>query len=693
MKSNHQTLLKRRFMSGAAPKFFIALALLIGTSSVRASYTYNLSDLDISQMEQGLGTPQADKSADGHALVIGGQTFANGVGTCAPSQFIIDVNSEAVSFSAQVGVDDEVAKGKGGVVFKVVGDERTLWESKKMRSGDAAASVSVPLANVKRLMLLVDGGKGDTSHADWADAKLVVKKKRPAPAIVSSIKEKAVILTPKSSPKPRINSAKAFGVRPGAPFLYTIAATGDRPMTFAADGLPAGLQLDPQTGIIIGSLKDKGEHAVTLHAKNKLGDATRNLKIICGSQIGLTPALGWNSWNCFANSVTEEKVKSAADAMVSSGLINHGWTYVNVDEFWSRNEAGEAKDPTLGGLGRDTNGFVVPNRRFPDMKALTDYIHAKGLKAGIYSSPGPRACGGSVASYDHETLDAQSYAAWGFDYLKYDWCSYNPSMEAQRTRPVDFSPMNKYLTNGTPEDVLKLMRPYAVMRAALNSVNRDIIYSFCQYGNGNSWEWVGELGGNSGRTTYDIVDKWKSPDGLSVSDIGFSQNGHEKFAGPGHFNDPDMLVIGKVGWGPALHPTRLTPNEQYTHISLWCLLASPLLIGCDMTQMDDFTLSLLTNDEVLEVNQDPLGKQASRVAQDGALEVWAKDMEDGSKAVGLFNRGYKAAKVTVKWSDLGLAGKQNVRDLWRQKDLGKFKNEFTAEVPRHGVVLVKVSLP
>jgi alpha-galactosidase len=690
MKTASNNPLKSHLTRLNAPAIFVAAFLLVGINGVRASYTYNISDLDISQMEQGLGTPQADKSVDGHPLSLAGRMFTNGVGTLAPSQFIIDVSGQALNFSATVGVDDEVGQGRGGAVFKVIGDDRPLWTSKKMRSGDVPESVSVSLTNVNRLMLLVEGSKGSSDHADWADAKLLVQKKRPSPAIVSSIKEAAVILTPKPSPKPRINSAKVFGVRPGAPFLYTIAATGDRPMTFAADGLPAGLQLDPQTGIITGSLPEKGEHAVTLRAKNKRDEATRKLKIICGSKIGLTPALGWNSWNCFANSVTEEKVKSAADAMVSSGLINHGWTYVNIDEFWAQNPAAMAQDPTLGGPGRDAQGCIVPNPRFPDMKGLADYIHSRGLKAGLYSSPGPFACGGCLGSFDHELLDAQSYAAWGFDYLKYDWCSYRPDLEKTRTRPVDFSPMNQFLTNGTSEDVLKQMRPYAVMRSALDQANRDIIYSFCQYGNGNSWEWVGALGGNSGRTTYDIIDKWKSPDGLSLSDIGFSQNGHEKFAGPGHFNDPDMLVIGKVGWGPRLHATRLTPNEQYTHISLWCLLASPLLIGCDMTQMDDFTLSLLTNDEVLEVDQDPLGRQAARVAQDGAFEVWAKDMEDGSKAVGLFNRSYKAGTVTVKWSDLGLTGKHKVRDLWRQKDLGKFKSEFKAEVPRHGVVLIKI---
>ena len=195
-----------------------------------------------------------------------------------------------------------------------------------------------------------------------------------------------------------------------------------------------------------------------------------------------------------------------------------------------------------------------------------------------------------------------------------------------------------------------------------------------------------ESGGQLWRTTGDINDGWSC-----MSGIGFNQYGYERFAGPGHWNDPDMLVVGKVGWGPQLHPTNLTPNEQYTHISLWCLLSAPLLIGCDMTDMDDFTYGLLSNDEVLAVDQDSLGKQAARVfySEDG-LEVWAKDLEDGTKAVGLFNRGEMPATVAAKWAQLGLKGKQQVRDLWRQKDLGTFDDEFSAEIPRHGVMLVKV---
>ena len=661
---------------------YVVTLMMFAVTSLHAS-TNLLSTLDVSQIEQGWGEPHANRSVDNNPLTIGGRKFENGLGTHANSRFVLDLNGKGEMFSAFVGVDDEVGPGNGSVIFKVIGDGKTLVETKELHAGDAAQEISAPLAGVKELVLVVDGGDTiDYDHADWAGARVIMTGKS-RPQVGPGFVEEAVILTPKSAPTPRINSAKVFGVRPGAPFLYTIAATGDRPMTFATSKLPKGLKLDKKTGQITGSLLNKGEFNVTLTAKNKLGKATRQLKIVCGSQIGLTPAMGWNSWNCFASAVTADKVKSAADAMVASGLINHGWTYVNIDDFWEVNR--DSQDPTLQGPHRDAAGRILPNPRFPDMKALTDYVHGKGLKIGLYSSPGPWTCGNCVASFDHELLDAQSYANWGFDYLKYDWCSYNPSMEALRGNPANYPAAAKSWSGSTPNDIVQLQTPYRIMRAALDQQSRDILFSFCQYGMGKSWEWAAEVGANSWRTTGDITDTWSS-----MAGIGFKQNGHEKFAGPGHFNDPDMLVVGKVGWGPSLHPTRLTPNEQYTHISLWCLLNSPLLIGCDMTQMDDFTLSLLSNDEVLEVNQDPLGKQAARVAQDGQLEVWAKDMEDGSKAVGLFNRGYTAANVTASWADLGLTGRQSVRDLWRQQDLGKFSDSFTIEVPRHGVVLVRI---
>jgi alpha-galactosidase len=644
---------------------FVGLLLTLTlVSSKTSATTVWLDDLDVSPTIQSWGEPHKNQSVDGHGLSIGGQSFERGLGTHADSVLYVNLKNAVRSFSASVGVDGEITSPVASVEFFVLGDGKILWQSGMMRAGDPAKNFTVSLAGVKTLLLKVgDAGDGISyDHADWANAKFetigdVQLETMSAPA------EVAVILTPPASPKPRINGAEIFGVRPGSPFLFTIAATGNRPMTFAANHLPAGLQLDPQTGHITGKLEKTGEYDVTLRAKNSLGAAKRKFKIIVGAKIALTPPMGWNSWNCFASAVSEEKVKAAAAAMVKSGLINHGWTYINVDDYWQNHR--DSTDPTLHGPFRDAHGNIVPNSRFPDMKGLADYIHHLGLKAGLYSSPGPWTCGGCTGSWQHEQQDAAQYAAWGFDYLKYDWCSYGDIAKNQT-------------------DVSELEKPYRVMGGFLKQQPRDIVFSLCQYGMGDVWKWGGSVGGNSWRTTGDISDSWGS-----MSGIGFNQDKAAPYAKPGNWNDPDMLIVGKVGWGH-LHPTRLTPNEQYTHISLWCLLSAPLLIGCDMTQLDPFTLNLLENDEVLAVDQDPLGKEATTVAKNGETRVYAKDLADGSKAVGIFNLGEMETPVTVNWSDLGLKGKLHVRDLWRQKNLGKFKNSFSATVPRHGVVLIKV---
>jgi alpha-galactosidase len=653
-------------MGRSQAMFFLAFVAVVLTCRVAAAETVWLSSLDLGKMQQDWGKPQADKSVDGHTLTIAGKTFERGVGTHAASVLLVKLDGGSARFSAKVGVDDEVNEAPAGVQFSLLGDGRELWQSKVMKKGQDAEEVDVDLSGVKSLVLVVEttGDNVNFAHGDWADAKFEVAGAKPE--AMAAPQEEKVILTPKAPATPRINGPKVYGVRPGRPFLYTIPATGERPMEFSAsgpDGLPRRLRVYAQTGQITGVIEKAGVYEITLHAKNALGETSRKFKIVCGDKIALTPPMGWNSWNCFAGAVDDAKVRSAADAMVRSGLVNHGWSYINIDDCWEIQPG--SNDPMLKGEPRDANGMINTNKKFPNMKALCDYIHDKGLKAGIYSSPGPLTCAGFTASYQHEVEDAKRYAEWGFDYLKYDWCSYG-SIAKNET------------------ELSELQKPYHVMRKALDGVDRDIVYSLCQYGMGDVWKWGGEVGGNCWRTTGDITDTWGS-----MAGIGFKQNGHEKFAGPGHWNDPDMLVVGMVGWGN-LHPTNLTPNEQYTHISLWCLLASPLLIGCDMAQLDDFTLGLLTNDEVLEVNQDPLGKQAALLVKKGNLEIWAKDMEDGSKAVGLFNRGRIESDVTVKWSDLGITGRQVVRDLWRQKDLGTFETEFTAPVARHGVVFIRV---
>ena len=308
--------------------------------------------------------------------------------------------------------------------------------------------------------------------------------------------------------------------------------------------------------------------------------------------------------------------------MANTGLINHGWSYINIDDYWEYNaRLARSGDPTMEGVTpRKEDGTINTNKRFPDMKALVDHIHSLGLKAGIYSGPGPTTCGGCTASYQHEDQDAKTIAAWGFDYLKYDLCSYSR---------VPNQPTNRRE---------RAMLPYMVMQSALRKVDRDILYSLCQYGGDQVWQWGPEVDGNSWRTTDDIQDNWGS-----LTSIWDRQVNLAPYAGPGHWNDADMMIVGvlDVGRGQNLHPTRLNYDEQYTHVSLWCLLAAPMLIGCDMTKFDDFTLGLLTNDEVLAVNQDPLGKQATRVKDDASTgsEIWARPLADGTMAVGLFNRG------------------------------------------------------
>jgi alpha-galactosidase len=597
-------------------------------------------------------------------LKINDKTFNKGL--AAPEGLIVfDLKGAANEFNGMVGMDDNVPKG--GIRFIIMGDKKELFKTKIMHKGDDAVPFNVNLSGVQKMYLIVenDGDGIHTTHADWVNAFITYRNTRPV--VLPKEAFKPYILTPAVALKPRINGAKVYGARPGHPFLYRIAASGKKPMGFSATGLPAGLKLDSKTGVISGALVAAGETKVLVSVQNEMGEARRELKIIGGDEISLTPAMGWNSWNCFAEAVDANKVKAAADAMINSGLVDHGWNYINIDDCWEIKPG--STDPLLAGEVRDANGMIRSNKKFPNMNELTDYLHKRGLKAGIYSSPGETTCGGYAASYGYEEKDAKQWANWGFDYIKYDWCSY----------------YKFYDTSKDTSNLFELQKPYRLLGDGLRKANRDIVYSLCQYGMGNVGKWGRTVGGNSWRISRDVHDTW-----TSMAGIGFAQAGKEVNAGPGHWNDEDMLVIGMVGWGPKLRQTRLSADEQYTHVSLWSLLASPLLIGCDMTRMDAFTKNLLTNDEVIEINQDPLGKQASRVYVNGKLEIWVKDMEDGSKAVGLFNRGIFPANIKADWNVLGVSGKQVVRDAWRQKNMGAYNRSFEAELPAHGVKLLIV---
>jgi len=641
---------------------FILFLFLFEVSSLAQS-TLRLEDLDLTKVRQRSGNPRRILPESGDSLRIGGVRFNHGLGTVAASIFEIDLLGNVSRFHAVCGVGNE-AKGKGEVEFELFADGNRIWTSGKMDRSSPNKTINVDLKGVQRIILYVaEGDNWDELPVYWADPELTVSGDANK---VQAFVEKAEILTPPPGPEPKINGARVFGIRPNSPFLFTIPATGSRPMKFSALNLPGGLSLDWESGHITGKLNQRGSYTVTLIAKNRFGKDSRNLRIECGDKLALTPPMGWNSYNLLGCShVSEQKIRDIADALVSKGLINYGWTYVNIDCGW----ADEVVDPAALEIN--------PNAKFPDMAGLCRYIHGLGLKAGIYSTPWTHGYDGRkgasadspqreysnnhlpgepskmVGKFHFEGIDARQYARWGFDYLKYDW---------------------------TPNDVPSTERMFEALRAQ----GRDLIYSLSNEATLALGDEYARLS-NSWRTTDDINDTWGS-----MSGIGFKQDKWKKYAGPGHWNDADMLVIGKVGWSGKLRPTKLTPNEQYTHISLWSMLASPLLLGCDLTNMDDFTLNLITNAEVIEVNQDPLGDQASLLERVGEQESWVKEMEDGSKVVGLFNRSFFDTEMTISWKKLGIGKYWRIRDLWRQRDIGRSNESFKAQVPRHGVVLMRL---
>jgi len=368
--------------------------------------------------------------------------------------------------------------------------------------------------------------------------------------------------------------------------------------------------------------------------------------------VAATPPMGWNSWNFFAGKVTDKDIRDTADLLVSTGMRDAGYVYVNIDDTWEGD--------------RDAQGRIQSNSKFPDMKALADYVHSKGLKLGIYSSPGAKTCARFEASLGHEEQDAQTYADWGVDYLKYDLCSYRTVMTAQ-----------------APDDIpaqYKLMREaYEKMHQAILKTGRPMVYSLCQYGWDSVWEWGPSVGGNLWRTTGDISANF---DRMSV--IGRGQAGLAKFAAPGHWNDPDMLEVGNG---------KLTLDENRTHMTLWAILAAPLIAGNNLTQMTPEVGGVLMNKDVIAIDQDVLGRQGDRIFAQGPVEIWAKPLSGGRKALAIFNFGETASemrRISLHLKEAGFLGHAIAHDVWAAKDLGPISDDTKFSVPRHGVVLLVV---
>jgi len=622
-----------------------------------------LDELDISKVTQDRSEPKRNLNTQGDPISMGGKIYQRGLGTHASSTFYIRLKGGTEKFSAIVGLDDAVRHLEGSPQeFMVIGDDKILWRSGLMGQVDYPKTCEVDLTGVDVLLLMVRHGKGKfRGEVNWANAKFEVTGDKPE-AFIPKGKE-PYLLTPAAGENPKINGPSVFGARPGAPFFYKIPATGKAPLTYQVENLPKGLQVNETNGVITGTTPQAGEYPVMLLVQNKKGEDSIPFTIKVGETIALTPPMGWNNWNAYGKNFDEKIIRETARAFVEHGLIDHGWTYVNMDDGWQ------------GARGGEYNA-ILANEKFSDMKKITDDIHDMGLKVGIYSTPWKLSYAGYIGSsadtpdgkypyeynefqsrfgvYPFYEADAKQWADWGIDYMKYDW---------------------------HPNDVAHT----AVMYDALKKSERDIYFSLS---NSSPFSEIEELSkhANSWRTTGDIIDTWGS-----VYSIVQQMDRWQPYSRPGHWNDADMLVVGWLGGGHGnLHYTRLTPSEQYTHISLWAMFASPMLLGCDLTRLDEFTINLLTNNEVLAINQDPLGAGAGRVYQNELVEIWSKDLADGSKAVALCNFGLNPTEVKMDWEMLGIEGEKMLRDVWRQKDIGKYEDKFASEVPGHGVLLLMI---
>lgn len=615
--------------------------------------TILLEALDLNKMEQETNRPKLT------GISIGNRKYMNGVHSQTESNLYLELDGNAVCFSAEVGVDDRstafridsVDKKNSYAEFFVIGDDKVIWKSGKMKFGEDSKPVKIDLKGVRKLVLRTTGGPGNT-HVSWGNG--VLQYEGESPKTVWSPEKQEIIKKSlhfveqmnKKYPQPRLNGAMRIGIRNNTPFYYPVAATGLRPMSYEADGLPSGLVLDKTTGIITGTPRVKGEYNVKLKAENRYGTAERTLKILVGDKLALTPPMGYLSWNVTEGLVSETFLKELADAFVQLGLRDVGYQYINIDDCWQ-------------GI-RDSCGRITANPvRFPrGMKPVADYLHEKGLKFGIYSTPGPVTCAGYPGTMEFEESDVDTWVSWGVDYLKYDGCS----------TPPDWS-----------------LELYRLMGQLLENSGRSIVCC------GNK-----EAGSQLWRVGGDLRDQWS----ISGRDVGILQsfgNAQKRAAmqEPGGWNDPDMLVVGIRGKGSSgndkTNGKGCTDEEYRSHMSLWALMSAPLFITADVRQIDPVSLEILTNPEVIEVNQDPLGKFPVRLGEEAEQEIWVKEMEDGSKTVALFNKAEEPKEMVLHWIDLGTTGTHIVRDLWQRKDRGTFRESYSAIVPSHGVTLIRIS--
>lgn len=500
------------------------------------------------------------------------------------------------------------------------------------------------------------------------------------------------ILTPAPGKAPKINGPKIYGIRPGKKMIYRIPCQGERPIQFTIDNLPKGLELDSEKGIITGKIPDSViNYNLTIHAGNKYGEVSRSFKICVGEKIALTPPTGWNSWGGHMITVSDETMRHAADVFVEKGLADAGFQYIGIDDCWmrmtpemheSRSEFVKNKhkgydfegDKVIGKI-RDGNGNILPNGKFPDMKAMTDYIHSKGLKAGIYSGPGKQTCQRFAASYGHERADADQFAAWGFDLLKYDLCSGSAAKAGLMKNVPGFKPVDFW-------------RP---MAEYLMDQDHDIVFNLCQYGRHDPWTWAPSLNIQSWRTGGDLnhnVHTYFDQALRIATEL-------REYSKPGQWNDPDFMYIHRIKDVHAMNePSQeipLTTNQRYQYVSLWSIIAAPYFFSCDINEIDEFTIGLLANEELVTINQDEKAHVAEVIRNDENETILLKKMADGSLILALFNRkADEENTLSIDWAELGLTEKVSLFDVWRQKEMGQYNRGLKVKLSPDGVGLFRL---
>jgi len=638
----------------------VKLILLLFSISVLAfSQTTRLEQISLTNGTNGFGSIKINKSTMGNPLKMNAVTYANGVGVFSPAEINLNLFGTATRFQATVGIDDEVSAkpNEANLEFRVLADNKLIWSSGIMKYTDSirTKTIDVDITGKNFLTLITtvgSDGVNSSDHADWVLTTITYNGTKPI-----CVSKSSVILTPK------INNGNYFFAKTDTPIMTRFNVTSFYPTTVSISNLPAGLTYNATRNLVSGKISTPGVYSYLLKVKNEYGADSMNITMDVRDVLDApAPPMGWNSWNVFGGEFDETKLKGIADAMVSSGMKDAGYTYLIIDDLWAA-------------ATRDANGLLQPDAtKFPNgMKALADYMHSKGIKLGIYSDAALTTCGGSLGSYGNEVKDANQFAAWGIDMLKYDYCN-------------------------APSDVAAATARYKTMGDALKNSGRKILFNICEWGQLKPWLWASGAGGHTWRTTWDSRDIWNhgSYDGGHCGVIqGLdSQKGLEYYAGPNRWNDPDMVMAGLYGTGKSSSnagANGMTDLEYQSQFSLWCLLAAPIQTSFDVTKISDATKRILTNTEAIAVDQDVLGQQATRMAKSADTDIYVKDLADGSVAVGLFNRNNTVSQdITLNWSDIYLSGICTARDLWLHTDLATNEKGITLTVVPHETRLLKI---